>query len=1034
MPEPLLQIRVLGEFLLLVGGTPVALPNSSRLQALLAYLLLHRSAPQPRTHLAFLLWPDSPEAQALTNLRKLLHQVGQAVPALDACLLSTRQHLQWCGGIACAGDLPEFEAALARTTGASDLVAKQAALEAAVDAYRGDLLPSCYDEWIPPERERLRQAFTHALDQLINLLAGQQDYTAAIRYAERFLHLDPLHEAGYRRLMELHQASGDVAGALRVYQQCAATLQRELDVEPGPAVRMLYENLVQTATSSLPSAASPRLLHNLPAPPNRFIGRVSEVQAATTLLQQKEVRLVSFLGPGGSGKTRLALEVARGLAGEFADGIWFVDLAPVRDPRLVLAAIAQALQVPEPSDQSLRDRLRDYLRDKQCLLLLDNFEQVLDAGLDVAHLLAGAAGLKVVVTSRARLQLYGEQEFPVPPLPLPDLGNLPSQDELAVQEAVALFLERARAVRPALPTTAATLRTVAEICRRLDGLPLAIELAAARVRLLTAEALLARLNQRLPVLNGGPRDLPARQQTLRRTIAWSYDLLAPPAQRLFRQLAIFVGGWTLEAAEVVYGGSADGAGEILAGLEELVAQSLVFCQEGTSGQDRFGMLETIREYARERLEESGAASQLQHAHAAYFMHLAEELGLHLNGAAAEVIELRRLEEEQDNLRAALQWAKTTAGCAAVPAGATGEAVEVGLRLTGALWRFWHARSYLREGREQLEAMLSVASTGTSSMAISPAGNDLAARHSLQLARGNALLGACMLAYRQGDYLAAQAHAQQGLIATRDTGDKALTAGLLASMGSLAAEQGDFARARSLFAESLILRREAGDKRGISYALMDLGLIAELTGDYRTARTLLEESLSIGREIRHTEGIARSLLNLGGILLMQGEDAAGRARVEESLVVAREIGDRCVITEALITLGLRAYLAEEYAPAQALFGESLSLAQQTGNQGDILLILAGLGATLVETAPAPTQGIQLLAASDALLQRMGRVRVGLVHEVYERAVAGARARLDPEEWTAAWAAGQALALDQAIAYTTAIGIQTAPTRHPVLAGK
>jgi predicted ATPase len=701
---------------------------------------------------------------------------------------------------------------------------------------------------------------------------------------------------------------------------------------------------------------------------------------------------------------------------------------------LVLPAIAQALQVPESPDQSMRDRLRDYLHEKRCLLLLDNFEQVLDAGMDVANLLAGAAGLKVLVTSRARLQLYGEQEFSVPPLTLPDLGNLPPQDELAAQEAVALFLERARAVRPALPTTAATLRTVAEICRRMDGLPLAIELAAARVRLLTPEALLARLDQRLPVLNGGPRDLPARQQTLRRTIAWSYDLLGPQAQRLLRQLAIFVGGWTLEAAEAVGALGADGAGEVLAGLEELVAQSLVSCQTAAADEDRFGMLETIREYARERLEESGEARQIQRAHAAYFMHLAERLGLHLNGSTEEVTELRRLEEEQDNMRAALDWAKTTAICAAAQNGGTEEAAEVGLRLVGALWRFWHERSYFREGREQLEAMLAVASTGISSESNLPSGGNRAASASLQLARSNALLGACMLAYRQGDYLAAQAHAQEGLIAARDTGDKALTAGLLASMGSLAAEQGDFAGAHRLFAESLVLRREAGDKQGISYALLDLGLIAELTGDYHTGRALLEESLSIGREIGHTEGIARSLLALGGILLMQGEDAAGRERVEESLVIAREIGDRCIITEALITLGLRAYLAGEYAAAQALLGESLPLAQQTGNQGDITEILAGLGGTLVETAHEPARGIQILAASDALLQTMGRVRVGLVHEAYERAVAGARVRVDTETWAAAWATGQALALDEAIAYALAGDTQTAPAQHPVLSGR
>ncbi len=623
------------------------------------------------------------------------------------------------------------------------------------------------------------------------------------------------------------------------------------------------EHIFQLVVPDLPSEFPPLKTldnrpNNLPRQSTSLIGRETEIEAACALFRRSDVTLATLTGPGGTGKTRLALQAGAELLEEFKDGVWFVGLAALVDPALVITTIAQTLGVKEAAGQPLIETLKGYLHDKQMILLLDNFEQVKEAAPQVDALLKAAPSLKAMVTSRLPLKIYGEKEYPVPPLALPDHQHLPPIERLTQYEAVRLFIERARDVKPDFEVTNDNAPAVAEICVRLDGLPLAIELAAARTRLFAPGALLTRLSSRLKMLTGGAGNLPARQQTLRNTIEWSYDLLTEGEKQLFRRMAVFQGGRTLEGLEAVCDSEAlqvEGRLEmdVLEGVESLVSKSLLQQREGSegsNGEPRFWILETIHEYAREKLQEGGEAEPLEREHALYFMRLAEEAEPHLRGEK-QVEWLSRLEDEYDNIRAALWWSREQRDQG------DADAAEIGLRIAGAILRFWYVRGYFSEGREQFERALS--SRGTS--------------------------GA------------------EGAISQVDVGvGGAARAKALNGAGVLACAQGDYAAARSLYEESLAIRRELEDKRGIAYSLNNLGIVALEQGDYAAARSLQEESLAIRRELGDKRGIAESLNNLGIVVAEQGDYPAARSLQEESLAIKRELGDKQGITSSLASLG------------------------------------------------------------------------------------------------------------------------------------
>jgi predicted ATPase/Tfp pilus assembly protein PilF len=806
------------------------------------------------------------------------------------------------------------------------------------------------------------------------------------------------------------------------------------------------EHIFQLIVIGLPSEFPPLNTldvrpNNLPLQPTPLVGREKELAQVQKLLgrEHREVRLVTLTGPGGTGKTRLGLQVASEALDDYPEGVWFVDLSSLKDGGLVLPTIADALSVREAAGQPLIDTLKAYLKDKALLLVLDNFEQVAETAPQVSQLLASCPQLKVLVTSRVPLSIRGEHEYAVPPLQLPNAQDLPPLELLTQYEAVRLFIERATEVKADFQVTNDNAPAVAAICVRLDGLPLAIELAAARVRMLSPDALLSRLSQRLRVLTGGAKDLPARQQTLRNTIEWSYDLLDEDEKQLFWRMAPFSGGSSLEALEAVCNAEAlqiEGqlgkpAIDVFEGASSLLSKNLLreVEEEGSGrsgrgsrkgGEPRFRLLETIHEYAREKLEESGEEEALLREHALYFMKLAEEAEAHLTGARQQEW-LDRLEDEHDNLRAALGWSrdaqeareareadKETELGEGEEEGAI-EAKEVGLRIAGAIWRFWLVRGHHSEGREQLLALFG--------------------GHEAEwgAARAKALHGAGTLAWAQGEYPGARRLLEESLAIRRKLSDNWGIAATLNNLGLVARSQGDYASARSLYEEGLTLFRELDDKWSIAAALNNLGNVAYVQGDYASARSLSEESLATCRELGDKWGIASSLANLGNVAYVQGEYASARSLYEESLAIRRELEDSWTIAHSLNNLGNVAYVQGEYAAAHSLYKESLAIKREMGDMGDkwdIAASLAGLGSvaagmgTGIGTGMGLAQaqrGAKLLGAAEALLEAISAVLEPEERMVYEQGEASARSQLSEEEFEKAWQEGRAMSTEQAVEY-------------------
>jgi predicted ATPase/DNA-binding SARP family transcriptional activator len=859
-----MEYRILGPLEVGFDGPPFP-AKGRKPRALLALLLLRRNKTVPADKLIDDLWGESPPATAANTLQVYVSQLRKLLE--DRLVREGRGYrLRVDPGEL---DAERFEGLAAE--GASALAARSYAkaselLLEALGLWRGPALVDVHDEpFAQAEITRLEELRLAAIEDRLEAELGLGRDQELVAELEALVSEHPVRERVRGLLMLALYRAGRQADALETYREARRVLVDELGLEPGPELREL-EQAILRQDESLARRTRPE--SNVPAPVSTLVGRERELEEISIALQGGEVRLLTLTGPGGAGKTRLALETAKALAGEFPDGTFFVPLDPIRDPALLLPAIAQGVAVRESGERPLLATLREGLAGQRVLVVLDNFEQLAGEARLLADVLRAVPGLTLLVTSRAALRLSGEQEFPVEPL--------------GPSDAVALFVERARGVEPTFRLTDENTAAIEEICARLDGLPLALELAAARTKVLPPELMLKRLDQRLDLLSRGPRDLPERHRALRDTIAWSYDLLDPEEQAVLRRLSVFVGGCTLQAAETVCDASLDS-------VAALVDDSLL---ERTG--ERLRMLETIREYATERLELEGDEDTFRRRHAEHFLELVESDAL-----PNQASWLAKLDDERDNLRAALAWCL--------------EAAEPGfaLRLTAALWEYWWVRGHLAEGSRSLREALVQGADQPPEL------------------RAASLHAAASLATRQGDYDRAAELSEQSLALWEELGDAAGTAQSLLSLGTVAAEQGDHERAIELSERAAELYRESEDRRGHALAVSNLGGIALEQGDYVRAAALSEQAFGLFEALDDSEGMAFALVNQGFAALSEHEHKRALGLLREALRRLAELEFRDVIGYCFEGLAAVLAFTGEAEPAARLLGAAEALRESVG---------------------------------------------------------------------------------------------------------
>jgi non-specific serine/threonine protein kinase len=955
----MLNIKFLGAFEVKRDGEAVTVPSRAA-QSLFAYLVLSAGFSHRREKLAGLLWPDSTEESARDYLRHGLWRIRKAIEVAPAHGKAVPYLIADDIQISFKADSPySLDAAVIKKINAAEASTDE--LIAALSLYEGELLPGFYDEWVVLEREHLQSVFEQKVSRLLELLELESRWSDMLTWGERWISFGQKPEAAYRALMSAHSALGDKAKIAATYERCAKSL-REFDMQPSDQTRVLYEDLKSgqeiPKVISVPSNPVVKQTHssNLPNPLTSFIGREKALEEIADLFVTS--RLLTLQGPGGVGKTRLAIHTAQDIAKRFKDGAWWVDLVGLADPALVPQTLAKALDVREIPNQPLIKTLVDGLRSRQTLIVLDNCEHLVSACAQLAdRLLSECQKLKILATSRESLDIPGETIWQVPSLTLPDAKEMLTIKSLSRFESIHLFSVRAALVQPEFELTEQNAKTVVQICQRLGGIPLAIELAAARVKMMTTDEIAKRLDDRFDLLTSGSRTVLPRHQTLRATIDWSYDLLTEPERILFRRLSVFAGGFTLEAAESVASGGDISRSQVIDLLGQLINKSLVTVEPGLddlASGTRYGMLETVREYARQKLEVAGEAGKVKDRHLEFFSTFAQraELGIY---SVDQVTWFNRLDREADNLRSAMDW--PTSG------GPDNDMESRSMRkykylIIGSLAMFWE-RGYRREITETLNRILAfdISNEATNERA------------------------------------------------------KALSVG-----GFLLWSLNDFSNARDYLEESIEIADKLGDKLSLAWSLSYLGWTFDSLGEFDKAKISLEKSVDIGRSLGETgkQAVGQSLSLLGDIPFWQGNLPEARKLYEEAISYLREIHNVNMMTYPLRRLGYLVLGERDFDRAVELFSESLQINHELGHFQGQVACLVGFAATNMARKDMEKAAV-LIGCVENLLDRIGVPLFYADTVEYKRCTAQLKGMLDEVAFHSARSKDTAMTLERAIEF-------------------
>jgi predicted ATPase/DNA-binding SARP family transcriptional activator len=883
-----LEVHLLGKFEVSHNGNTIAI-TSRPAQSLFAYLVLKANTSHRREKLAGLLWPDSLEETARDNLRHALWRVRKALESASSAryLQTDDSSIRFDASSEYWLDAEELEK-LNETASTDKLIA-------VLSAYQGELLPGFYDEWVVLEREHLYSIFEHQMARLLALLQEEQHWLEVLEWGERWIKLGQKPEPAYRALMTAHAAKGDMSKVAATYERCVRSL-KEFGIEPSEQTKELYKDLKlgkepTRNTVVTPKRAEKEVSSNIPVPLTSFVGREKELKEIARLLSTSH--LLTLTGSGGVGKTRLAIHTANDVIRKFKDGVFWVGLVGLSDENLIPQAIAGSLNVREGSDEPLMETLKTYLKPREILLVIDNCEHLIR---DCAHyaeqLLAACPKLKILATSIEALGIFNETTWQVPSLPLPESKRSFSPKELKQYSSIELFNARAGNAKSSFALDERNAFSVAQICRRLDGIPLAIELAAARIKVLSVDEIAARLDDRFSLLTAGSRTAVPRHQTLRATIDWSHDLLTESERILFRRLAVFAGGFTLAAAESVCSQGMKRS-DILDLLGRLVDKSLVVVEPVSDmGETRYRLLETIRQYALERLAGAGEARELRDGHLAFFAKLAELAEPKMFGRESPHW-YKRLDHELDNIRTAIEWA-TNSGKA-----------DVALEIAGSLVYFWFAHGLGgSEWHDRVHQALS-----------RPEGKEPT------LARAKALNGLGFMYWADVYPTDRRPELEEALHIGRETGDPWTVATALRNLGLLENIEGNYAKARTFLEQSLEIWREIGpeEKTGSTWTLIFLGDVALNSSNPDWARSLYEETVAILRELGDLNFLAYSLRRLAQLYWQEGHYDRAIAQLRESLILNQDVTDPRGIIACLAGFAAIAIEQEQYQRAAQLMG-------------------------------------------------------------------------------------------------------------------